>query len=232
MISISTKEPIPWLSPLSQPGKPRTFYLRAGSIRERAFLEAELAGDCRAGEVYDFQLGAAFAAGVRHLLPDDPDGAEQLIQLEETRRSGEALPPEELQQLSQAEGVLAEHWPAYQELRGRAARRAQLLPLVSFRRFCTGWEGEDLPPFAAGMDGMVSEAAMEGLGSLEIRTAGAMAYMLLYGGAVAKDGGEAAEPKKSYGPRSRSAKGRKNSSSRASNEAGSSATTSGSKTPS
>jgi hypothetical protein len=90
----------------------------------------------------------------------------------------DALDPRERQQLIDARAVLSEHWPEYRELRAQAARREALIPLLAFRRFCTGWENV-AEPFERGPDGLVSLAAIGKLPALELRTVGTFAYRLL-----------------------------------------------------
>jgi hypothetical protein len=173
------KEPIHWDVPWGDTR--RRYFVRAGSIEERSHMEADLAGPMRAREVYDFQLGAAFASGVQALLPDNPDDAARLIDLEQTERAGENLAPDEVGTLAEARDLLTEHWPAYRQLISQASRRAQFAPLVAFRRFCTGWEGEGLPPFKRGIDGQVDMETVAALPDIERKAVGAFAYALQYG---------------------------------------------------
>jgi hypothetical protein len=186
MIILSSGATVEWVPPwLKGEGVARRRYLfRAGSVVDRAMVEAELSGDCRAASVYPFELSAAFADGVNALFPDNPDDAARLVELEQSEAAldeGESLPPDERAMLDQAREIVAEAWPAYRAIEARKARRNEWAPLVAFRRLCIGWEGEGLPPFAKGPDGLVSADAMLALPALELMVGGAEAYRRLRG---------------------------------------------------
>jgi hypothetical protein len=223
MIAISTA-PIRFIPPWYEAEDPQApvFHIRAGSVTERALLEAELSGEYRAAMVYDFQLASAFAEGISALLADDP-GRDELIALSISAAAGDDLAPIEALRVAQARAILADHWPAYRSLLAQLARRSQLLPLIALRRFCTGWENvtnDDHPvPFMRGADGLVTSDAAGALPHLVLKVAGHRAYELLYAGAQSKNSdapsksGDAAptsplaRPKK--GGRSRAITGRK-----------------------
>jgi hypothetical protein len=186
MIILSSSATVEWVPPwLQGEAQPKRRYLfRAGSVGDRATVEAELAGDCRAAPVYGFEMSAAFADGVVALFPDNPDDASRLIELDQAEaalKEGESLPADEQALLDQAREIVGEAWPAYRALSARKARRNEWAPLVAFRRLCAGWEGEELPPFAKGLDGLVTAEAMLALPSLELRIGGAEAYRRLHG---------------------------------------------------
>jgi len=203
-------------------------------------MEAELAGPLRAREVFDFQLGKAFETGVTSLLAAMPDEAARLIEAEEALRRGDEISDEDRQMVIDARDVLTEHWPAYRALIGQASRRTQLLPLVAFRRFCTGWEGDGLPAFARGIDNQVDMTVTGELPDMERRAAGAFGYALQYGMNMtvaekavdeAVDGPQEDPPsaKNSSGPPSKSDGGPKTSNMKASTADGKSAAGSGRK---
>ena len=54
MISLSTSAPLTWTPPWYDAESPRRYQFRAGSVADRALVEAELAGECRAASVYGF----------------------------------------------------------------------------------------------------------------------------------------------------------------------------------
>jgi len=193
MIRTSTAEPFTWTVPWALPDKPRRYFFRAGSVAERASLEGDLVGEYRAGEVYDFQLGAAFAEGVTALSSDNPEDAARLIEIEQQVRAGEEVDAQDGALLDKARELLVEHWPGYRRLTVQAARRAQFLPLLAFQRFCVGWDADDLPAFERGMDGQVLPALLTAIPPLEIRSGGVVAYRLLYGVPPASGDGKAAE---------------------------------------
>ena len=57
MISLSTSAPVRWSPPWREGAAGAPVYLiRAGSVIEREMLEAELAGEHRAGKVFDFHV--------------------------------------------------------------------------------------------------------------------------------------------------------------------------------
>lgn len=212
--------PVPWL-------KGQVFFFRAGGIDERAEFEAVMAGECRAGNVYPFQLSAAFAEGVRALLHDDPEGAARLIGIDlaaATLERGKKLPADEAAAHAEVRELLTEHWPAYRVLVAREARRNELAPVVAFRRFCEGWKGDGLPEFKKDVFGEVDPEVMRELSGLAIKGGGAFAYSLLYAT------GEEVE-KNSERPLS-SGKGRTTSSSPRRKAGGKSTAKSGRRTPS
>lgn len=195
MIPIDCKTGHPWTPPWLKyrPGAP-TFLFRGAAFLEREALEAELE-TLGAGVVYDFQLTAAFKAGVAELLAGDPDGAAQLCDIRSAADADGrgALSASDLAMLVGAEEVLAEHWPAFAVLNKRAARRSAFYPVIAFQRWCVGWSnvksatGDGEAVFALGFDGRVSEAAMQQVDPMLIRIAGLHAYELQHGGGQAKN---------------------------------------------
>lgn len=166
------------------------FYLRPGDPIERELFEAELAGDYRAGRVFQTDLHRAFCDGVSTLMADDP-GRDTLLALaaaEQGLDEGETLQPDERQLLEGARNVLADHWPEYRALLAQANRRHQLLPLVAFRRFCKGWENvEGAAPFALGPDRLVTLEATGSIPRALMKMAGFEAYAMLQAGQHAKN---------------------------------------------
>lgn len=187
----TTTDAVRFVLPMFEPDddKAPAFFLRAGNVNERQALEAELAGDYRAGRVYDFELAACFAEGVAELMADDPgrDALLSLAEAEDNLAEGERLPAAERQMLAKAREILAEHWPEYRSLMAQANRRRQFKPLVAFRRFCVGWENVQqasnakLPAVhAAGPDKLVTLFATAQIKPLWLTIAGNRAYDLLY----------------------------------------------------
>ncbi|MCZ4340575.1 hypothetical protein O4H52_03080 [Sphingomonadaceae bacterium G21617-S1] len=175
------------------------FLIRPGDPIERAQLEAELAGECRAGLVFDAELQRAFTEGVTVLMSGD-DGLEELLALaaaEAGLGDGEKLPATDRQILARARDVLEEHWPEYGLLVAQQKRRRQMLPLFAFRRFVVGWDNiDEALPFAAGLDRLVT---LDATGSIPdgLRTlAGFHAYKILRAGTQLKN---SAPPSKSGG---------------------------------
>ncbi|ARR54554.1 hypothetical protein HY78_14505 [Rhizorhabdus wittichii DC-6] len=190
MISTTT-DAVRFVLPMFDADDPQApaFFLRAGNVNERQALEAELAGDYRAGRVYDFELAACFAEGITELMAGDPgrDALLSLIEAETNLGAGERLPAAERQMLAQAREILSEHWPEYRALMARANRRAQFKPLVAFRRFCIGWEhvprvdnAKEPAMHAIGVDRLVTLDAVAQLTPLWMQLAGNRAYDLLY----------------------------------------------------
>lgn len=205
MIVTSTSQPVPFTPPWRETDEnPPRYFFRAGDVIARGLFEAELAGEYRAGIVYDFQLLAEFRAGIDHLLADHDDRG-VLIDLAQAEADGEALTAADLSRLVRARELLAEHWPAFAALQARAERRAALAPVLAFRRFCIGWENLD-EAFARGADGLVDAKAMRAVPPLDLQTAGSFAYGLLYGGTQR---GNSSAPAKSEGGRRTSRSGAK-----------------------
>lgn len=189
----------------NDPDKP-VYYFRAGPITERGMMEAEITAEYGGGRVYDFELREAFERGVDHLLADDPEGAARVKAIN-AQADADDLPADEAAFLAEVRRVLALHWPDYKALLGQAARRAEMSPIVAFQRYCVGWEGGGLPPFARGPDGRVK---LELLGpahvpALELKIGGTFAYNLQYAAGAEKN---SAAPLKSGGARRTSASAR------------------------
>lgn len=181
-IRANTTEPGPFTPPwlADDPAAP-AFRLRAGSVIEREMLEAELAGEYRAGRVWPYELAQVLADAFRAIGGEDASMLIDLVQRElaHTVGDGEPLGDTERATLDGARQVAVEHWPDYAALVGQMQRREALLPVLAFRRFCTGWD--NLPvTFARGLGGMIADAALKGVKPLYIRAAGIAAYNLLY----------------------------------------------------
>ncbi len=214
MISTSTTKGIPWPVPWDKRAK---IFFRAGSVIERADFEGEMVGEYNAPRTYDFQLAQEFAAGVNALLKDDPEGAAELIELDQAEAAlrsegGDPLSPKDAALLKGAREQLAQHWPPYKALMKQAKRRQQIVPALAFRWFCVGWEGTAFPKFECGPDGQVTLEALSKIDPLIVQVAGVFAYGLLYGGGEEKN---SARPLQSD-------KGRKTSNSGTSTKGGSS----------
>jgi hypothetical protein len=177
----TSKAPVKWPVPWD---KSRAFYFRPGDVIERADFEAVLDGEYQAGNVFPFELAAAFAEGVNALLADSPDSAARIIaayQADAALKAGESLPAKEKALLDEARPIIARSWPAYKALLAQEARRRQHASLLAFRTFCTGWEGKGLPPFESGPDGLVRLDILPKVPPLEIKLAGTFAFNLLWG---------------------------------------------------
>ncbi|UAK24347.1 hypothetical protein [Sphingomonas nostoxanthinifaciens] len=226
MISTSTREPVPF-TPAWREGRPDAprFFLRAGSVIERGHMEAELAGEHRAGKVYPWEVQDAVKNGILTLLAEDPE-LDHLLQLVEEEVEGGTIGDGDKRLLQQTRNILAEHWPEYRNLLAKLERRKEVAPIVALARYCTGWEnclsdrGEPAP-FATGKDGLVSPEALMGLASLDMVAAGNQAYLLQYGAGQA---GNSARPSQSDDGQTTSG------SDLPSAKAGKSATTAGKKT--
>ncbi|MEA3033152.1 MAG: hypothetical protein QOH86_1168 [Sphingomonadales bacterium] len=177
----TSKAPVAWPVPWREGVK---YFFRAGDVIERSEFEAELAGEHRADVVYPFEFAAAFADGVNALLADSPGMAAELIALAQAEAAlapGEKMPAEETADLEAARDLVTQHWPAYRQLVAQDVRRQKVAPTIAFRRYCTGWEGKDMPDFANGADGMVALDALAKLSGLDLKAGGAFAFQLQYG---------------------------------------------------
>ena len=202
MIATDTDETIPF-TPQWMEGKKKApvFHLRAGGVIERGQMEAELAGKYRAAKVWGYELRQATNEGVAELLKGDPQLDEVLallsaeLEYEIAKAQAETkneTPPEDPlsgdnhRLLAGIRKVLAEHWPAYQDLLGQIERRREIAPIVALRRFCTGFEncvGDNGEPsvFATDRHGIMTDASLRSLSSLELLAAGNRAFALQYG---------------------------------------------------
>lgn len=178
MIALSTTEAErftpPWLTGDDAP----VFLLRAGSVIDRAMLEAELTGKHRAGRVFTFELRDTFKAGIMAVMADDP-AHDQLIEWAAAEAEGGDLADAERQALHGVRDSMAEFYSDYADLLGRMARRREIAPILTLQRFLVGWENVSLT-FARGADGRVPLDLIGKLDSLQMLAAGNRAYELLY----------------------------------------------------
>jgi len=182
MILTSTTERVrftpPWRE--GQPDAP-VFLLRAGSVQERGMLEAELAGQYRAGRIWQMELQSTIRDGISALLADDPE-IDHILSLFEEEDETKLSDPDR-QQRQSILNVLAEHWQPYRDLLAQLARRREMAPIVALRRFLVGFE--NMPcQFSRGPDGLVSDATLAAIEPLDLIVAGNFAYGLLYGGGM------------------------------------------------
>jgi hypothetical protein len=202
MIATDTDETIPF-TPQWHEGKKNApaFELRAGGVIERGRMEAELAGKHRAAKVWGYELRQATNDGVAELLKGDPQLDEILALLSaeleyevakaqaETKNETPPVDPLSAHHRRMLEGirkVLAEHWPAYQDLLSQIERRREIAPIVALQRFCTGFKncvGDNGKPsvFATDRHGLMTDASLRSLSSLELLAAGNRAFALQYG---------------------------------------------------
>lgn len=195
MISVSTKQTIVY-EPLQglQMDDPPKFVLRSGEVIERGMMEGELAGPpYRAGDVYPWEKTAALRSGVETLLSGD-DGASELIDLiAAAAQGGEGeLSAADAQKLANMRSIMAEHWPPYAELIAREERRRKVAPIVAFRRYCVGIEGNASKAgkpieIKLGRDGLVSDETLQELDPTLLTMAGNEAFALQYGGGHVKN---------------------------------------------
>lgn len=208
--------PLPWTDNVH-------FLIRPGNIIERGELEADLA-EHRAGRVFDFQLTEAFDEGLKALLSDDEDGQAKIREAAVAEADGQELSAEDRAGLEMAREAIRKAWPAYGTLLAQAARRNELIPTFAFQRFVTGWEGEGLPEFRKGPDGLVDLDLMSTIEPVIVRIVGLRCYQMLYAADAEKNSErpsqsvESPPPSKSDAPRkagtSASRSGRKTRSSR------------------
>ncbi len=191
MILTSTTETVPFTPAWRKAeASPPVFHLRAGSVIERAQMEAELSGEHGAARVLSFELHEAALAGVQNLLADDPGLGRVTELLAREAVAGEPgaepISGDDARLLVEVRKVLSEHWPDYRDLLAQANRRREIGPIVALRRFCVGWENcRDIDggeaKFARGLDGRVTEAALAALPPIDMTAAGNRAYLLQYG---------------------------------------------------
>jgi len=180
MISTSTTEPVPF-TPKWREGDADApvYHVRAGSVIERAQLEAELAGQHRAGRVFSFELHAAIDSGLRALLTGDPE-LDRSIEL--AIAEDKDLTAEDRQFANGLRATLAEFWPEYRDLVAQSERRREIAPVLALRRFLVGLENVGVE-LERGRDGLVAETTLAALNPIEMLAAGNFAYSLLYGSA-------------------------------------------------
>lgn len=160
---------------------PPTYLLRAGSVIERETLEAELAGEHRAGRVWPYELATILCEAFRAIGGEDVGLLISLVEREQAHalKNGEKLDDADQATLDGARAVAIQYWPDYAELVAQMQRRELLLPIVAFRRFCTGWENV-AAPYKRGLGGVVHDDALKGVEPMQMRVAGIKAYNLLY----------------------------------------------------
>lgn len=173
----TSKKPFPFPLPWN---KDQIFMIRAGDVIERGEVEAELA-EHGAGTVYSFQLNEAFSAGVVALL-GSAEEATPILDALAAEADGQELSPEDRAALDAAREAVRKAWPAYRALLRQDALRSQLSPTIAFQRFVTGWQGEGLPAFAKGPDGLPSLELLAALDPMTVRVVGMNCYRLLFTG--------------------------------------------------
>lgn len=191
MIGTSTSTPHPFVpSWLKNEKNPPKFLLRYGDVLERELMEADLAGEHQAGDVWGHELQEAIVSGLREL---GGTSAETLIALAEANFANTLESEGERAILLDACSKLATAWPPYRVLLAQQQRRQTLIPLVAFRRYCVGWENVDAP-FSRGIDGMVDAAPLVAINPTVLKVAGWTAWNLQFGGGQEKN---SASPSKS-----------------------------------
>jgi len=185
MILLSKAQSVPWTPEWrkTEPSPPR-YMLRPGDLMERQALEAELAGEYRAGVVYPFERLTALRDGVM-ALSQDAVARDHVVSLIDAQMSGQAIDGAEAALIEAAHDAMMEHWKPYRSLIAQSNRRNQFLPVLAFQRFCTGWEGATdrdgaEVPYSRDMMGMVTEDAAARLPGVEMQQAGHVAYRMLY----------------------------------------------------
>lgn len=203
MILTSTTATIDFKAPWREddPEAP-VFTLRAGSVIERAQMEAEIAGPHRAGLVYGYELLAAARSGIATLLADEPEYLEQVQALlnAEVESGADSLSDEDKQVMREVRKILAEHWPEYRDLDAQIERRRNIAPIVALKRFCTKIEGPGIT-FSAGRDG-VSDTTLGQLAPMEMMIAGNRAFALQYGATADAEKNSEQPPASGDGPTS------------------------------
>src|SRR4051812_34392056 len=106
----TSKKPVAWPVPWN---KEQQIFFRPGDVIERGEFESDLSADYGAGRVFSFQLSEAFAEGLRAIMHDSPDDAEQLIAWERQASAGDKLEAEEAAAVEVARQTVTEHWAAY-----------------------------------------------------------------------------------------------------------------------
>lgn len=173
----TSKKPFPFPLPWN---KDHVFMIRAGDVIERGEVEAELA-EHGAGSVYSFQLNEAFTAGVVALL-GDAESAEPILNALAAETDSQELSAEDRAGLDASREAVRKAWPAYRALLRQDALRSQLSPTIAFQRFVTGWEGEGLPAFRKGPDGLPPLELLAELDPMTVRVVGMNCYRLLFTG--------------------------------------------------
>ena len=177
-----------WLDKGPAKKRPR-YLLRLATVLERDEFDAELdAMGC--AEVHAFQMRDVAIEGIRALV--EADDADELVQLVESEYAGEELTPAEKSQAKEVIEVLEKHWPDYQALRERTARRDRILPGLAFAWWVDGWEnvaGADgsALEYARGAKGEIPDELLRALAPVERRAVGIEAYRLQYGRSEAKN---------------------------------------------
>lgn len=163
--------------------KPPKFFLRAGDVLERELVQADLAGEYQAGEVWPYELQEAIVAGLRELAGAS---AEQLIALAEAKFAGTMESASEEAILLDACSKLATVWSPYKILLAQQQRRQTLIPTVAFRRYCVGWENVDAV-YSRGLDGLVAVEPLSAIDPTVLKVAGWKAWSLQFGGSEEKN---------------------------------------------
>lgn len=182
----TSKRPFPFPLPWDHD---QVFMIRAGDVIERGEVEAELAEHGASG-VFGFQLREAFEQGVVALL-GEAESAAPLLEVAAAEAEGLDLSAEDRAALDAAREAVRKAWPAYRNLLRQDALRRELCPTIAFQRFVTGWQGEGLPPFVKGPDGLPPLDLIASLNPMAVRMVGMACYQALY---AAGEEGNSAPP--------------------------------------
>lgn len=197
----------PWYEELTS-NKP-VFYLRAGSIADRAQYEADLDAET-GGQIFPAQKDLAFQAGVEELLKDQegqPENTEtraKLFELLAQIRGGETVSAKDRTFFNQAWDAIASEWPDLKALIRREALRDRMLPGLALLHFCTGFEnvkdanGEPLT-FEADNQGRLKEEVLLKIDPSDLWLVGQAAHNLQWGRSVEKNFSLPSKSKKTGG---------------------------------
>lgn len=171
------------------------FHLRGGDTIERGIMEGELAGPpYMAREVFPWEFTTALRTGVETLLAGD-DGLDEILDLINSAAQGDerGLDEAQKQKLQQVRTIMAEHWPDYSALVACDQRRRTIAPIVAFRRYCVGIEGNASKEAGTvdfkrdALTGLVSDDTLKQVDPLLLTFAGNEAFLLQYGGGHVKN---------------------------------------------
>ena len=167
-----------------QPDAP-VFLLRAGDVLERELMQADLAGEYQAGEIWPWDMRDTIVDGIREF---GGSGTEDLLLIAECMYAGETPDKAQAAIYASTLAVLAKYWPPYRELLAQQHRREVMAPIVAFRRFCIGWENVKAT-YRRGVDQLVDKTVLIDIDPMVLRAAGATAYSLQWGQSAEKNSG-------------------------------------------
>jgi hypothetical protein len=173
MLPLSTRDRVP-VRPDGEEGP--TYWVRPASLFERAAFHRDLAS--RGVKIHARErLTAALREDLAALAPENLADLLALVDLVAATAPGE-LGEAEAARFDLLCDVCRRAGSAFAAVEADHVYWAEMVPLLAAKRFLDGWEGDGLPPFARGREG-VADDLLERVDPLHLVQAGWKAWSLM-----------------------------------------------------